>query len=522
MRPAALLEPDEADVGIYKVGDTEPICVEKVAGIYEGYESYSLDFLGRSNVVLAWHPTEDILLLVNQGRLRRFDCRGAEPPRVATLAEELGAVSNEHLAFAPDCHSALIGISSAGSLPGGGSSNALIALALAPLDGGPARKLPLPERFGGSRLVRQRSVSLWQPVANSATFLTRDGSQSLVRRLDLMTAEWTTVATQPGAIEYHGASRDGSLLVGTVESYDRPPDVYRFARDFTPQDRLTTIEPRLAGRRFGIAETFDTIVPLHDGRLKSVRTAVMLPPGAKKGDRLPAIVACYGGSDLSRFVRAYGGGVVSSIPTPVFTSRAFAVVMTDAPIGPIGRSGQPIEELRDAVLPQVYRAAELRYVDIERLAVAGQSYGGYCTAALVSSTNLFRAAVAVDGVYDLPGNYGRQRFGGNHVAMEWTETGQGRMGQPPWSDLRRYLDNSPYYRADRIHTPLLIIHGRNDQSCPVEGAEKMFSALRRLNRTVQLAVYEEQDHSISEWEQKPAADATERMLEFLRRHLNVE
>ena len=122
------------------------------------------------------------------------------------------------------------------------------------------------------------------------------------------------------------------------------------------------------------------------------------------------------------------------------------------------------------ILPQVYRAAELGYIDIGRVAVAGQSYGGYCTAALVSTTNLFRAAVAVSGIYDLASNYG---YCGRATTalIEWSEKGQGRMGQPPWSDLRRYLDNSPYYRADRIRTPLLIIHGREDPACPVNEAE---------------------------------------------------
>ncbi len=93
------------------------------------------------------------------------------------------------------------------------------------------------------------------------------------------------------------------------------------------------------------------------------------------------------------------------------------------------------------------------------------------------------------------------------------------MGQPPWSDVRRYVENSPYFRADRVHTPILIIHGRDDDGCPVEVAEKMFGALKRLDRTVQLAIYENQGHVIYEWDQERAIDAAQRMLDFLRRHL---
>jgi dipeptidyl aminopeptidase/acylaminoacyl peptidase len=217
--------------------------------------------------------------------------------------------------------------------------------------------------------------------------------------------------------------------------------------------------------------------------------------------------------------RRYGGGYVATIPAPIFTTRGFAVLLVDTPIGPEGQPGQPLDELRDVVLPQVYRAAELGYIDIGRVALAGQSYGGYCTAGLISATNLFRAAVAVSGSYDLASKYGILLPGHNaEVEDAGNEMGQKRMGQPPWSDPKRYLDNSPYYRADRIRTPLLIIHGRQDVSCPAQEAEKMFVALRRLGRTAQLAVYEGEGHVITDWEPEHAVDAADRMLSFLRRY----
>jgi dipeptidyl aminopeptidase/acylaminoacyl peptidase len=153
------------------------------------------------------------------------------------------------------------------------------------------------------------------------------------------------------------------------------------------------------------------------------------------------------------------------------------------------------------------------------VAVIGHSFGGYCAAALVSTTNLFRAGVAVSGIYNLASVHGLLRR--ENYQIEWLEKGQVRMGQPPWSDLRRYLDNSPYARADRIRTPLLILHGRDDPTCPVSEAEKMFSALRRLGRTAQLAVYEGEGHAIHEWDSKHAFDAVDRVLDFLRRQMEI-
>ncbi len=518
LRPGPTLEADEVfDLGVVRVGESEPRFVETIVRFYEGRESYSGDQLGRSGVILAWHPTEDRLLFLNDNRLRWLDCAGEGKFRATSPAPgDWGRLNGHYLAFARDGRSALVGL-----LPPDAPADGhrVAGLGLVPLDGGPARRFPLAEGFDAGKLIRRDGVTLWQPAPDTATLLSPDdeGSRTLVRRLDLIGGGWTTVRAEPAAVEFQGMPRDGSYLVGTVQGYHRPPDFYRLDAGFAPTDRLGAIEPRLDGREFGLAETFRTVVPLHDGRSKAVRTGVLLPPGAKRGDRLPAIVAVYGDADLSRQVRDYGGGDVGTIPAPVFTTRGFAVLLVAAPIGPEGGPGQPVEELRDVILPQVYRAAELGYIDGDRVAVAGQSYGGYCAAALVSSTNLFRAGVAISGLYDLAGNY-RVLHAGDEFGLWWTEKGQGRMGQPPWSDLRRYVDNSPYHRADRIRTPLLIVHGRDDGAGQADDAEKMFGALKRLGRTAQLAIYDGQGHVISEWAPEQAVDVTGRILDFLRRH----
>jgi pimeloyl-ACP methyl ester carboxylesterase len=176
---------------------------------------------------------------------------------------------------------------------------------------------------------------------------------------------------------------------------------------------------------------------------------------------------------LSDWAQGYGGGAPNSIPVQVFATRGYAVLLVDVPLGPMGKGGNPIQEMGDAILAQVYRAADLGYTDITRVAIMGQSYGGYGTAAMISQTNLFRAAIAMGGFYDLPGNYAHMYSSGVNN-FRWSEGGQGRMGTHPWADLRRYLANSPYYQADKIHTPLLLLHGRKD-ALPVAEAEKMFS-----------------------------------------------
>jgi len=278
-------------------------------------------------------------------------------------------------------------------------------------------------------------------------------------------------------------------------------------------------EPRFEGIKVGPMESFETVIPSYDGKLNTVRTHVFLPAGAKQGDRLPTIVYFYSGLPFALYAQDFGGGAPNSIPVQVFATRGYAVMFCDVPLGPEGKGGNPIQEMTDAILAQAYRAADLGYSDIKRLAIMGQSYGGYSTAGVVTQTNLFRAAIALDGLYDLGGQYGWMHSSGTSSTIMWSETGQGRMGTHPWADQRRYLANSPYYLADKINTPVLLIHGEKDSACPVGEAKKMFSALKRLDREAELAIYAGEGHVPGTWALVNAVDATQRMLDFLGQHL---
>ena len=101
--------------------------------------------------------------------------------------------------------------------------------------------------------------------------------------------------------------------------------------------------------------------------------------------------------------------------------------------------------------------------------------------------------------------------------MTWAEQSQGNMGQPLFDDPQRYIDNSPFYRADKIYTPLLLVHGGMDDGCMDAG--KMFSALRRLNRPVELLIYNKGAHAIGDMQKKDHLDAAERILDYLHRYL---
>ena len=467
-----------------------------------------------------WHPSEDLLVYLRDKRLWLVDLHGDVPSPPRQLAGELGELAPFPLWFTRDGRSVVAGAKPidekdyADPRPG--------QLAVVPLDDGSPIVFPIGSEWEYRGLIKTNGNTIWQPDGRSLTvlLLIRATGETAIARFDT-TGGGAAKLLWKGLARIENLTANGhhDFIVGRYQDLGTPPDLYRFDRTFSTKVRLSTVEPRLDPVLGGTVEIFESIVPVHDGQLEKVRTAVVLPPGAKRGDRLPGIVLMYPGGDASRGADLFGGGDRITVPTLVFTSRGYAVVYPHLKLGPNREAGNPIQEMTDVLLPQVYRAAELGYIDVQRVGLAGQSFGGYGTAAIISHTNLFRSAVAISGIFDLAGKWGDLGPDGSSFWVGWSEGGQARMGTHPWANLRRYIDNSPYYQADKIRTPLLIVHG--DKEHAYDDAEKLFSALRRLNRTVQLAVYHGEGHVISEWTLENAADAARRTVEFFDRHLRA-
>lgn len=472
------------------------------------------DYHGRN---YAWHPTDDALVYMKDGQLWHVAMTASGPGAPRRLGESLGALAPSLHWFTRDGKAVVVGIdpldekSYADVRPRG--------LAVIPLDGGAPARIPFDAAWSFDDLVR----------ADPRTVLQPDGASVTVVLTEVATGERAVVRYPtrggPPRILWKGRARLGGLtgdsthqaIYGLYQDVRTPPNLYRFPADMSQKTRVSHAESRLDAVAVGTADVFETTIPGYSGALSKARTAVLLPPNAKRGDKLPAVVLMYPGGDRSRESEVFGGGGPLTVPSLLFTSRGYAVVLASLPLGPNREAGNPLQEMIDQLLPQVYRAAELGYVDVNRLAIAGQSFGGYGTASIISGTNLFRAAVAVSGIYDLAGTYGYLDENGGSFWIGWSEAGQARMGTHPWANVQRYLENSPYYRADRIRTPLLLVHGDKDMA--YHDAQKLFTALRRLDRPVQLATYGGMGHVIYEWTRPNAVDAAQRIVAFLRQHL---
>ena len=172
--------------------------------------------------------------------------------------------------------------------------------------------------------------------------------------------------------------------------------------------------------------------------------------------------------------------------SPLYWVMKGYAVLDDVAFPIVGEAG---EEPNDSFLKQLVANAkaaidavdDLGYIDRERVAIGGHSYGAFMTANLLTHSNLFAAGIARSGAY----NRTLTPFG--FQAEERTY----------WEAPDVYYQMSPFMHADKMKTPLLLIHGEEDSNSgtyPMQ-SQRYFNALKGLGATVRLVMLPKESHS---------------------------
>lgn len=157
------------------------------------------------------------------------------------------------------------------------------------------------------------------------------------------------------------------------------------------------------------------------------------------------------------------------------------------------------------------------WIDRERIGIDGQSWGGYQTAFLVTRTNMFACAGSGAPVSNMTSAFGGIRWESGDSRQGQYEQGQSRIGRNLWEATELYIANSPVFHANRVNTPLLIMHNDADGAVPWYQGIEMFMALRRLQKPVWMLQYNGEAHNLKE--RRNRKDITVRLQQFFDHYL---
>ena len=222
-----------------------------------------------------------------------------------------------------------------------------------------------------------------------------------------------------------------------------------------------------------------------------------LPPHFDPNKKYPMIVNYYGGcSPTSR-------NFASRYPHHAYAALGYVVYVVE-PSGATGFgqefSARHVNTFGDYVADDIIEGTRKfveahSFVNGKKIGCIGASYGGFMTQYLQTKTDLFAAAISHAGISDHTSYWGEGYWGYSYSEVSAANS-------YPWKNPELFVDHSPLFNADKIHTPLLFLHGAVDTNVPVGESIQMFTALKLLGRETALVVVDGQDHHIKDYQKR--------------------
>lgn len=228
-----------------------------------------------------------------------------------------------------------------------------------------------------------------------------------------------------------------------------------------------------------------------------------LPPDFDPSKKYPLIVYYYGGTLPSD--RAMG----TPYSPQLFASRDYVVYVLN-PSGTVGY-GQDFSarhvnawgnRTADDIIEGVKEFCKQHpFVDDKKIGCLGASYGGFMTQYLQTQTDIFAAAVSHAGISNVTSYWGEGYWGYSYNSVAAAKS-------YPWTDPELFTKQGSLFNADKIHTPLLLLHGTVDTNVPIGESIQLFNALKILGRDVEFITVEDQNHVILDYDKRKVWQAT--------------
>jgi dipeptidyl aminopeptidase/acylaminoacyl peptidase len=348
----------------------------------------------------------------------------------------------------------------------------------------------------------ERSIDATKPVMLRAEDAVTHASGFYSARVDVKTApRKVMMAAQDFSVPLK--AKDADVFVLTGQTFDQFPDLLVTDASMKELRKVSDANPQKAELVWGTAEMvkFENLdgVPLQGALYK--------PENFDASKKYPMIVYIYEklAQNINHFVEPKP---MDSINISYYVSNGYLVFTPDI----VYTIGYPGQSALKCVLAGVNTVAARGFVDEKNIGIQGHSWGGYQIAYMVTQTNRFKAVEAGAPVANMISAYDGIRWGPGLPRQFQYEKTQSRIGGTIWEYPLRFIENSPIFMADRVQTPILMVHNDADDAVPWYQGIEYFLALRRLGKEAYLFTYNGEPHHLRR--RANQKDYAKRMAQF--------
>ena len=317
------------------------------------------------------------------------------------------------------------------------------------------------------------------------------------------------LTSEPVKVKVLARAKNSNTLVYSKERYDLFPDLYT-SKYLEPQQatQQTQLNDQTKSFDWGQSE----LVHWTNGDGKPLDGVLIKPANYKQGQRLPVLVYFY--RFMSQRLHAFPQMKINHRPNfEWYVENGYAVFLPDIRF----EVGYPGPSSVQALVSGVQHLINLGVADPKAIGIQGHSWGGYQTAYAVTQTNIFKAAVTGAPVSNMTSAYSGIRHGSGLARQFQYETGQSRIGESIFDAPQKYIENSPVFYAERIHTPMMIMFGDKDDAVPWEQGIELYLAMRRAGKDVVFLQYQGEPHHLKKYPNK--LDYTIKMKQYFDHYL---
>lgn len=319
----------------------------------------------------------------------------------------------------------------------------------------------------------------------------------------------TMLVFGPKKYNWLGKAKDADRVLFSQMDFVEYPEAWVTNMAFQTPKKLTETNPQQKEYNWGTEE----LVNYRSADGEELQGILFKPENFDIGKKYPMIAYFYERDADTLYSHRSPAPSASTINIPMYVSNGYLVFVPDIAY----KVGYPGESAISAINSGVNKLIDRGYVDPKKVGIQGQSWGGYQVTYMITESNMYAAACAGAPVSNMFSAYGGIRWGSGLVRQFQYEKTQSRIGGTPWNSTLRYLENSPVFFADKVKTPLLMMHNDKDGAVPWWQSIEMFTALRRLDKPAWLCVYNEEDHNLIQ--RRNRKDWSIRMQQFFDHYL---